>query len=72
MASGGSALPSLNDALNVVPEVTTEVEECSIYTPFVTKGSVSLPDGHCSGPVRIMRDNEAAQSFMPSAIFTSV
>ena len=71
VTSCGSTLFSLNDTLSVGPVVASKQDKCEVdadYTPFVTKGSVSLPDGHCSVPVRILRDTGAAQSFMLSGV----
>ena len=70
VASCGSTL-SLHDTLSVGPVVASKQDRCEVdagYTPFVTKGSVSLPDGYGSVPVHILRDTGAAQSFILSVV----
>ena len=69
VAPCGSELSSLNDCLEPVVSFKQDKGEVdSDYIPFVTKGSVSLPDGHCSVPISILRDTGAAQSFILSNV----
>lgn len=69
VAPCGNTLSSLSDGLG--PVVASKLVDCDIdpdYAPFVTKGSVSLSEGHGRVPVCILRDTGAAQSFMLSGV----
>ncbi|KAK0138506.1 hypothetical protein N1851_024967 [Merluccius polli] len=72
VASCGSVLSSFKDTSSVGHVVACKGDKNKVfiadYTPFVTKDSVSLSDGHSSVPVRILRDTGAAQSFMLSGV----
>ena len=71
VASCGNVLSSLKDTSSVGHVVACKGDKCKVdaeYTPFVTKGFVSLVDGESSVPVGILRDTGAAQSFMLSSV----
>ena len=71
VASCGSVPSSLKNTSSVEHVFACKGDKCKVdaeYTPFVTKGSVSLADGQSSVPVRILRDTGAAQSFMLSSV----